>query len=168
MKLALALLLLLLFGGCTHERQARADCAGATDCRPPFAATTLDGTPLGDEALMGKVVLVNFWATWCAPCQRELPALQAVYSRHQPEGFVILGVVTGDGAPDEKVRGFAAARQVAYPLLRGGPDLERRFGMGDALPTSYLYDRRGHLVRRWAGDIAERELEGLVERTLAE
>jgi thiol-disulfide isomerase/thioredoxin len=158
----------LLVAGCTHERQARADCTGPNDCRPPFAATALDGQALGDEAVMGKVVLVNFWATWCAPCARELPALQSVYARHQPDGFTVLGVVTGDATPDERVRGFAAARHVGYPLLRASADLERRFGMGDALPTSYLYDRRGHLVRRWEGDISEPKLEELVQRTLAE
>jgi thiol-disulfide isomerase/thioredoxin len=166
--LRFALLALLCLAGCTHERQARADCVGPADCRPPFAAQALDGSQLGEEAVSGKVLLVNFWATWCAPCQRELPALQAVYSRHKLDGFTILGVVTGDGAPDDSVRRFAAARSVGYPLVRGGPDLERRFGLGDALPTSYLYDRHGHLVRRWEGDIRERDLEALVERTLAE
>jgi thiol-disulfide isomerase/thioredoxin len=159
------LFLALLLAGCSH---ARADCTGPTDCRPPFAATALDGTALGDEAVTGKVVLVNFWATWCAPCARELPALQSVYDRHRPDGFVVLGVVTGDRAADEKIRDFAAHRQVRYPLLRGTAELERRFGMGDALPTSYLYDRRGHLVRRWEGDISEPDLESLIQQTLAQ
>jgi thiol-disulfide isomerase/thioredoxin len=162
------LLLGLALAGCTHERQARADCAGAVDCRPPLATTALDGSPLGDEAVTGKVVLVNFWATWCPPCAHELPALQTVYARHKADGFTVLGVVTGDRASDDVVRAFAAARQVGYPLLRGSPDLERRFGLGDALPTSYLYDRRGHLVRRWQGDTAETDLEALVEQALAQ
>jgi hypothetical protein len=77
-------------------------------------------------------------------------------------------VLTGDAAGDDEVKRFASTRNVSYPLLRGGPDLERRFAMGDALPTSYLYDRTGRLVRRWEGDIDERELEELVRRTLAQ
>ncbi len=155
-------------GGCTHERTAHADCSGTTDCRPPVQLVTLDGAPLGDEALRGQVILVNFWATWCGPCQREIPALEAVYERHKAEGFTIVGMVTGDPAPDADVKDFAARRAVAYPLVRSAPDLERRFAMGDALPTSYLYDRHGRLIRRWQGGIAEDALEDLVKRTLAQ
>jgi thiol-disulfide isomerase/thioredoxin len=163
-------LLLIVLGsgaGCTREPSARADCNGPSDCRPPLTATTLDGLRVGDEALAGKVVLVNFWATWCAPCKKELPALQAVYARHQGEGFTILGVVTGDGSADDRVKAFAASHGVAYPQVRGGPDTDARFHMGDALPTSYLYDRRGHLLRRWEGDIGEDDLDEIVKRALA-
>jgi thiol-disulfide isomerase/thioredoxin len=163
------LLLVVAAAACTRvPPPAHADCAGVEDCRPALKLQTLDGAPLGDEALQGKVVLVNFWATWCAPCARELPALQSVYSRHQGQGFEILGVVTGDEATDVEVKGFAARRHVAYPLVRSEADLERRFQMGDALPTSMLYDRRGKLVRRWQGDISETRLEELVTKTLAD
>ena len=164
-----ALLLVVLVAACTSVTpSARADCTGVDDCRPSLRLHTLDGAPLGDEALRGKVVLVNFWATWCAPCERELPALQSVYSRHQGQGFEIVGVVTGDGATDVEVKGFAGKRHVAYPLVRGDADIERRLNMGDALPTSILYDRRGKLVRRWVGDITEPKLEELVTKTLAD
>ena len=111
---------------------------------------------------------MNFWATWCGPCKKELPALQAVYDRHKGEGFTILGFVTGDHATDSTILAFAAQRNVAYPLVRGEADLERRFGLGDAVPTSMLYDRHGRLVKRWLGDIDEDALDELVKRTLAQ
>ncbi len=164
-----AVFVVLLIAACTSVTPAaRADCTGVEDCRPSLKLQTLDGAPLGDEALRGKVVLVNFWATWCAPCARELPALQSVYSRHQGQGFEIVGVVTGDEATDVEVKGFAGRRHVGYPLVRGDADLERRLNMGDALPMSILYDRRGKLVRRWVGDISEAHLEELVTKTLAD
>jgi len=166
-----ALLGLLVFGlgalGSCVQRKAHADCGGPTDCRPALKLATLDGGALGDEALGGQVVLVNFWATWCAPCQREIPALQAAYERHRADGFTILGVVAGDPASDGEVKDFAVRRGVGYPLVRSTPDLERRFAMDDALPTSYLYDRGGRLVRRWRGGIEEGALEDLVKTALA-
>ena len=164
-----AFLLLLALVACSSATpSARADCTGAEECRPPLQLHTLDGAPLGDEALRGKVVLVNFWATWCAPCAKELPALQSVYSRHQGQGFEIVGVVTGDEATDVEVKGFAGRRHVAYPLVRGDAELERRLKLGDALPTSVLYDRKGKLVRRWVGDITELRLEELVTQALVD
>jgi thiol-disulfide isomerase/thioredoxin len=158
----------LLPSACTNERVAHADCFDQDDCRPKVAMAALDGTQIADEVLAGKVVLVNFWATWCAPCKKELPALQAVYDRHKTDGFTILGVVSSDRASDGAILSFAAQRNVAYPLVRGQADLERRFAMGDALPTSMLYDRHGHLVKRWMGDIEEGALEDLVKKTLAQ
>jgi len=161
-------LVLLVLSGCTHEPSAHADCTGVSDCRPPLTLKTLAGPPLGEDLLGGKVVLVNFWATWCAPCARELPALQAVYGRHKDDGFTIVGIVSGDRATDDAVVAFASGRQVDYPLVRGGPDLERRFEAGDALPTSLLYDRHGHLVKRWLGAIDEAALEDLVKQSLVQ
>src|SRR5215831_4823217 len=95
-----ALALGVVSAACTHERAARADCRGPADCRPPLALTTLDGNALGDDALRGQALLVNFWATWCTPCIKELPGLQAVYERHRAQGFTIIGMVTGDEATD--------------------------------------------------------------------
>src|SRR5262245_45980487 len=119
--LILVALFLAALPACT-QRAAHADCLGSgNDCRPPLSLTTLDGAALGDEALRGQVTLVNFWATWCAPCAKEIPALQAVYERHRAQGFTVIGMVTGDEATDDNVKAFAAGRKVSYPLVRGVP-----------------------------------------------
>src|SRR5262249_46756577 len=115
--LLFALVPLVLGAGCTRERQARVDCKNPLDCRPPFSVMALDGSRLGDDTLAGKAVLVNFWATWCEPCKRELPAFEAVYSRHKGQGLEILGVVTSDNANDDAVANFASQRNISYPLV---------------------------------------------------
>jgi len=164
--LALAFALAALpFAACT-QRAAHADCLGGSDCRPPLALTTLDGTRLGDDTLHGHAMLVNFWATWCAPCAKEIPGLQAVYERHRAQGFTIIGMLAGDESTDVNVKLFARARGVSYPIVRSGPEIERRFKVGDALPTSFLYDRSGRLVKRFVGDIEEAELEAEVRKLL--
>lgn len=166
MSYARAALAALLLWACNAERSARADCPGRSDCRPEMKLQTFAGPFVAEEAFAGKVVLVNFWATWCQPCERELPALQAVYARHRNDGFTIVGLLSGDRASDSAVQTFAEARQLTFPLARANADLERQFGMGDQLPTSYLYDRRGRLVKRWSGGVTEAELEALVVQTL--
>lgn len=169
MKRVLFLGLLLAFS-CTKSRQVGSggcSTAGEVDCRPPMAVPSLDGSQLTDETLGGKIVLVNFWATWCKPCARELPDLEAVYKRHAEQGLVIVGLVSGDQAADDEVFNFAAARGVTYPLARSTPDLEQRFGMGSVLPMSLLYDRSGKLAQRWNGSITDEILEKKVQELLA-
>ena len=78
---------------------------------PTFTSVTLDGQELSSASLSGKVVLVNFWATWCAPCIEEMPALEAVWKRHKDRGFVIVGVLA-DQASDASVRSFVGTSEV--------------------------------------------------------
>jgi thiol-disulfide isomerase/thioredoxin len=170
MKQAAILFLLLVVGSCATRRSAHVgaggcSAAGEVDCRPPFKVTSIEGKPIGDD-LEGRIVLVNFWATWCGPCERELPALEAVYRRHKADGFVVLGVVTADRADDVSVVNFAGMRGVDYPLVRTNPELESKFGLGDALPTTLLYDRTGRLRARWNGALHEDELEDKVRDIL--
>ncbi len=111
--------------------------------RADFTLTDLDGTKWSLRALAGKVVLVNFWATWCPPCRKELPDLQALYQRFGSRGFVILAISDEDAA---KVKPFVAEQKLTYPvLLDPGRKVNELFHV-DGIPKSFVYDRGGKLV----------------------
>jgi peroxiredoxin len=108
-----------------------------------FTLTDLQGQTWALRDLGGKVVLVNFWATWCPPCQKELPDLESLYERFKGQGFVILAISDEDEA---KVKPFIAKRKLTYPvLLDRGRKVNDLFQVG-GIPRSFVYDRDGKLV----------------------
>jgi peroxiredoxin len=108
-----------------------------------FTLTDLQGQTWTLRDLKGKVVLVNFWATWCPPCQKELPDLESLYERFKGQGFVILGISDEDGA---KVKPFIAKKKLTYPiLLDPGRKVNELFQVG-GIPRSFVYDRDGKLA----------------------
>lgn len=137
------------------------------DDRPAYHFTSLDGAVLSDSTLRGKVVLVNFWATWCVPCRVEMPALDRMQQRHADAGFVVLGLAV-DRVSTEKVREFAEARGVVYPIAHVDAAAERQFGGVRGYPTSFLLDRSGRIRHTVIGPIAPLSLEPAVRRLLAE
>lgn len=108
-----------------------------------FVLTGLDGQKWALRDLRGKVVLVNFWATWCPPCRKEMPDLDALYKKYKSQGFVVLAI-SDEQAP--AIKAFLEKHKVSYPiLLDPGDVVHKRFDvMG--IPKSYLYDRDGKLV----------------------
>ena len=108
-----------------------------------FTLTDLQGRTWTLSELRGKVVLVNFWATWCQPCRKEMPDLDALYNRFKSEGLVVLGISDEDAA---KVRSFIAERQVTYPiLLDPGRKVNASFQV-EGIPKTFIYDREGKMV----------------------
>ncbi len=108
-----------------------------------FTLPDLGGRQWTLEKLRGKVVLVNFWATWCPPCRREVPELESLQQQFGPRGLIILGV--GDEKPDV-LQAFASAHHVNYPiLLDAGDQVHQQFEIR-GIPNSILYDRAGRLV----------------------
>ncbi len=108
-----------------------------------FTLTDLQGKPWNLRSLRGKVVLVNFWATWCPPCRKEMPDLDALYQRYQEQGFVILAISDEEAA---KVTPFIAERKISYPiLLDPGRKVNDLFQV-EGIPKSFVYDREGKLV----------------------
>lgn len=138
-----------------------------TDLTPGYSYVSLTGEPLTSEALRGKVVLVNFWATWCAPCRAEMPVLEAMYQRHRERGFVIVGLAV-DQAPTEKVAAYVAERGVTYPVAHVDREAEGRFGGVRGYPTSFLIGRDGRVRHVVVGPIGAVSLEPAVRRALGD
>jgi peroxiredoxin len=108
-----------------------------------FTLTDLQGTPWHLRDLKGKVVLVNFWATWCPPCRKEMPDLQALYDKYRHQGFLVLSISDEDAA---KVQPFIRERNITYPvLLDPGRKVNETFQV-EGIPKSFVYNREGKLA----------------------
>ncbi len=108
-----------------------------------FTLTDLQGKSWHLADLRGKVVLVNFWATWCPPCRKEMPDLESLYSQFKEQGFVVLAISDEESA---KVSPFLAERSITYPvLLDPGRKVNQEFEV-EGIPKSFVYDRGGKLV----------------------
>lgn len=110
---------------------------------PEFTLKDLSGKTWTFAELRDKVVLVNFWATWCPPCRKEMPDLEALYDRFEAKGFVVLGISDEDAA---KVEPFIRERKVSFPvLLDPGRKVNEMFVV-EGIPKTFVYDREGKLV----------------------
>jgi len=108
-----------------------------------FTLSDLEGKTWTLSALRGKVVLVNFWATWCPPCQKEMPDLEALYKKYKDQGLVVLALTDEENA---KVQPFIASRKVTYPILLDTGGAVAKSLQVDGLPKSFVYNREGALV----------------------
>lgn len=122
-----------------------------------FTLTDLDGKTISSSDWKGKVVLVNFWATWCGPCRAEIPDLVALQAKYG-DRVVVIGVSEDEG-PIDKVREFAAQYKVNYPIVMTTPEIEERFPGVAALPTTFFLDTEGRIAQRHIGILHARETE---------
>ncbi len=131
---------------------------------PPFSLTTYEKQKVTLEDLKGKVVVINWWATWCAPCKAEMPMMSAFHRRVKDKGFEIFGVTTEDSVPPSMLKKVSEA--LSYPLVRkfsgsGYPILK-------GLPTSYVIDRTGVIRYAKAGSFEAQEFIDLIVPLLRE
>jgi peroxiredoxin len=125
------------------EALTRLEADDAKRQKADFALSDLQGKSWHLRELRGKVVLVNFWATWCPPCRKEMPDLQALYDKYKDQGFVVLSISDEEAA---KVSPFITERNISYPvLLDPGRKVNEAFVV-EGIPKSFVYDREGKLV----------------------
>jgi len=168
--LVLCFLAAALLGGCS-EGGAHGDAGTGKPKAPSFSAQTLTGSVIDPAAQTGKVVLVDFWATWCPPCRDSIPVLQRLHEKYGGQGLVILGVSNEE---PEIVARFVADQRMTYAVA-ASPSLSdalRKYEV-EGLPTTVLIDKQGR-VRSFEAGFApgaggtEAKLEALIPKLLAE
>lgn len=165
----------LVLGGCatagaTSTAQAKPAKASRATGLPDFELSDTDGAPVRLSDFVGKeVVYIDFWATWCGPCQAELPQLQSLYERYRAKGFVVLGVAMDDTSTSGAVASVARKDGLTFPVLL---DAQSRavslFNPGKTAPYGLLIDRTGRIVEQRGGFTPgdERTLEAEIQKSL--
>lgn len=143
--LALCLFALLFVA---HPRTS--DAAG--EMAADFTLRDLDGKSVSLSSFKGKVVLVNFWATWCLPCQKEMPELQKIYKDLEPKGFVVLSISADDARTSSQVKPLIKRNGYTYPvLLDTQTAVVSQYNPTKTLPYSVLVDRQGRVAQIHSG-----------------
>lgn len=131
---------------------------------PSFKMTLYDKSTLQSEQLKGKVIIINYWATWCGPCKAEMPMMSNFYRQHKSKGLAMFGVVARDSVPMSKLKAVDDA--LSYPLVR---KFSGKYGTIDnAVPTTYIIDRSGKIRVAETGAFSKAEFEAAVLPLLAE
>jgi cytochrome c biogenesis protein CcmG/thiol:disulfide interchange protein DsbE len=122
----------------------------ARKAAPDFELSAIDGRRIKLSGFRGRVVVVNFWATWCAPCRVEMPWLSEFSVRYRDQGLTVLGISVDDGGR-ERVERFVHERPVDYPILLNDGNADQRYGGVRFLPQTFFVSRDGKITRRVYG-----------------
>jgi len=158
------LVFVLALSACKPRNQL--DLSGGN--RPPapeFALKDINGQPLSLAQYKGKVVLLDFWATWCAPCKVEIPHFIEMQNAYGPQGLQIIGLSMDDDA--KPVKKFVEEMKINYPVAIGDEKLASKYGGVLGLPIAFLIDKEGRIVHKHVGettpDVFEKEVEELLK-----
>jgi peroxiredoxin len=165
-------LLFALFTACgagallwSQQPTPAAPAAATTRPAPAWKLRDLEGHEISSDRFKGKVLVVDFWATWCAPCVGEIPGYIALQKKYGPAGLVIVGISLDQKGPDQ-VKQFAQAKGMNYQVVMGDDQVAEAFGGIDAIPTTFLISREGRILHQKTGAMPPEEYEKVVRAAL--
>ncbi len=111
---------------------------------------TLDGGTITLNQFAGKVLIVDFWATWCPPCIKEIPGYIRLYNKYRDQGFEIIGITLQSGTAQD-VKAFVEKHGINYPIVMGNNQIVQAYGGITGFPTTFIVDQKGRIVRKYVG-----------------
>ncbi len=171
--IAISVAVILVFGylgvmfhahvGSQPENSTTLDSSPGANPAPAFTLTDLQGDAVSLSDFRGKVVILDFWATWCPPCKKEIPDFIELQKKYGTQGVQIVGV--GLDEP-QNIREFARSHGINYPVLLGTDEVATLYGGISGIPTTFIIDKRGNIANRFEGftqrAVFEQEIAGLL------
>jgi cytochrome c biogenesis protein CcmG/thiol:disulfide interchange protein DsbE len=155
-----------IYEAAQHHSAAKGGHPGALDSPAAgFSLQDLDGKPLSLASYRGKVVLLNFWATWCTPCRAEIPEFVDYQNKYGPQGLQLLGISMDDDP--KPVRDFYQQFKMNYPVAIGSASLAESYGGVLGLPVTFLIGRDGRIAAKYVGaaemPVLQQKIESLLQ-----
>ncbi|MFH1288443.1 MAG: redoxin domain-containing protein [bacterium] len=137
-----------------------------TEPAPNFTLPDIDGKNVSLTDFSGKVIILDFWATWCPPCRSEIPHFVELYDTYKDKGLVIIGIDVDPKENASVLKPFAAQYGITYPLLLGTEQVENLYGGIQYIPTTFIIDRNGNIIQEFVGGKAKSVFEEAILKLL--
>jgi thiol-disulfide isomerase/thioredoxin len=150
---------LALFAGCPSKEKE-----GASAAAPDFTLQDLSGKKVRLADLKGRVVMLEFWATWCPPCRAEIPAIERLHREYGSKGLTVLAIAMDEGGWDE-VKAFVAESKISYTVLKGTEDVSADYKIR-LIPATFLIDKEGNIKKQHMGGGSNETVEQAIKELL--
>ena len=132
---------------------------------PDFNLPDLNGKSVKLSSFRGKVIILDFWATWCPPCRAEIPSFKELYAAYHSKGLEVIGIALDQGGAADVAR-FAKANGINYTLVIGNQSVAQAYGGIRGIPTTFILDRQGRIVQTYVGGHSKKVFEDAIQGLL--